>query len=175
MATPDIFSAVGDVDSMLQQPTEASNTQDSNNTNDMSDNEQNAESTTPIGSGNELDVDSITDDINAGQVDSLVDTGDVNAGNVAGNDVTEAIGGVEETVGGVQGGVMGQLDDVTGTGELTGAVEDLGTGDANADLPVDGSQDVSPEGGLMGPVADAEAPVGQVEDTVGDLAGGLGV
>ncbi len=194
MPTPEIFSAAGDVDETMRpvasQSEETTNT-DIDNTENT---EQNVGSDNAVGSGNEFEVDGLVGDVNAG---------DVNVGNVAGNGVTDVVGGVKgaveggdvtgglqdlggvnDVVGGVddavQGGdVMGTAGDLAGAGDVTGGLQDLGgvTGtveDVTGELPVDGAvEGVMPESSLTAPVNAVEDVTGGVENTAGDLTGGM--
>ena len=173
MPTPDLFSALGDVDQMMPS-SEASTTEETTNTTETS--EDTNGSNNPVGAGNEFQLDGLVGDINAGDISGITNSGDVNAGNVAGNGVTDVVGGVTDTVGGVEGGdVMGGLGDIAGAGDITGGLQDLGgvmpeVGDVTNALPVEGMTELAPQGSLMAPVTGTEGPI---EGTAGDLAGGL--
>lgn len=189
MATPEIFTSLGDVEDMLTptaRTTDAESTDNSGNSTEMSRSEDTTASDNqvgaPVGNGNEV---GLVGDINTGDISGL--TGGLNAGNVAGNGVTDVVGGLEDTVGGVQGGdLTGQLSDITGAGDLTGGLQDLGgvdggdvTGqieDVTGSLPVDDLVGgVAPMADLTAPLTGADGPVGGVEGTVSDLTGGLGI
>lgn len=167
MPTPEIFSSLGDVDQMLR-PAETTNTTE------MS--EEATGSNNPVGSGNGFEFDGLVGDINAGDISGISNSGDVNAGNVS-----DVVGGVTDTVGGVQGGdVMGGLGDISGVGDITGGLQDLGgvmpeVGDITNALPVEGMTDLAPQSGLTAPVTGAEGPVSAVENTADDLTAGLGL
>lgn len=165
MPTPEIFSSSGDVDEMMR-PTEE------NTTNNMETSEDTTGSNNPLGSGNEFQFDGLVGDISVDDISGVNNSGDVNAGNVAGNGVTDVVGGVEG------GDVMGELGDVAGAGDVTGGLQDLGgvmpeVGGATNALPVDGMTELAPQGELMAPITGAEGPAGAVQNTAEDLTGGL--
>ncbi|WP_243792141.1 hypothetical protein [Saccharopolyspora gloriosae] len=176
MATPEIFTSLGDVEDMLTpttRTTDAESTDNSGNSTEMSRSEDTAfsdnQAGAPVGNGNEV---GLVGDINTGDISGL--TGDLNAGNVAGNGVTDVVGGLEDTVGGVQGGdLTGGLQDLGGVdgGDVTGQLEDV-TGSLPVDDVVGG---VAPMADLTAPLTGADGPVGGVEGTLGDLTGGLGI
>ncbi len=168
---PEIFSQLGDVDEMLR-PEGASyseqtrSTEDSNNSTDNSEQMVGSGNQTPVGSGNEAEVSNVVGDVN---------TGDLNAGNVAGNGVTDVVGGVSDTVGGVEGGdTMGKLGDISGAGDLTGDVQNVAqsmteTGEVTGALPVDTGSVTGQLGDVTGGVTGAQGPVGNI---TGDVTGG---
>ncbi|MFR9731040.1 hypothetical protein ACL03H_17585 [Saccharopolyspora sp. MS10] len=186
MATPEIFTALGDVEDVLSstaRTTDVQSTENSGNSTEMSRSEDDTASGNevgaPVGNGNEV---GLIGDINTGDISGL--TGDLNAGNVAGIGVTDVVGGVTDTVGGVQGGdLTGGIEDITGAGDLTGGItaglQDLGGlegGDVTGALPIDDVVGgVAPMADVMAPLTGADGPVGAVEGTVSDLTGGLDI
>ncbi|MEY8041844.1 hypothetical protein [Saccharopolyspora cebuensis] len=165
MPTPELFSALGDVDSVLPSAgTEASSSEDTTGSNN------------PVGSGNDIQAEGLVGDISTGDVTGVA--GDLNLGNVAGNGVTDVVGGVEDVV--ADTGVTGQVGDIVGGGDITGGLEGVGdvvpeVGDVTGALPTEVVGELAPQGDLTAPVTGAEGPVGAVGSTVGDLAGGLGL
>lgn len=186
LATPEIFSQLGDVDEMLRgadasYSEQTRTSEDSNNSTDNSEQIVGSGNQTPVGSGNETQISGLVGDVN---------TGEVNAGNVAGNGVTEVVGGVSDTVGGLEGGdTMGRLGDVAGAGDVTGGVSDVAqsmtdTGEVTSALPVDTGAVSGQLDDVTGGITGADGPVGSIagdvtggdtagEATGGDLAGDL--
>ncbi len=169
MTNPDVFSSLGDVDEMLR-PAEASSTEETNNSTEMS--EDATGSNNPVASGNELQVDDLVGDIDAGGITGAANSGDVNAGTVAGNGVTDVVGDVQDTVGGV--------GDIAGAGDITGGMQDFGgvtpeTGDVTNAQPLENTSDLGGAGDLSAPVTGSENPTGAVGDVASDLTGGLGL
>ncbi|WP_406692748.1 hypothetical protein REH65_14020 [Saccharopolyspora sp. ID03-671] len=167
MPTPEIFSSLGDVDEMLR-PAEASNTE--NSSTEDSHSQDVSGSMNPILSGNELQFDHLVGDLNtagvAGDLNGASQSGDVNAGNVAGNGVSDVVGGVHDPVG-------ADLDQVGGLSEVTD-LGDVAPEISGAD-PLGGAH-LSPDTGATAPIAGAEDPLG-AEETSGPLAdlGDLGL
>lgn len=166
------FTSLGDVDEMLR-PSESGETENSNNSTENTESQDTQASNNPVGSGNELQFDSLTGDINAagvaGDINGLENSGDANLGTIAGNGVTDAVGGIQG------GDTLGQLGDVAGAGDLTGGLSDLGgvspvAEDVSGALPVEAPQELAAN--TMAPITGAEGPAGQVEDTVGGLTSG---
>lgn len=154
--TDQILSATGDIDETLLSGGGNGQEGDQKQVDNSQDNsQQSSESNTDV------NVQDLVGDVNAagitGGVTGLANSGDVNAGNVAGNGVTDVVGGVEGTAGDVTSGVMPEVGDVTSA------------------LPIEDT--LSPQGGdVMAPVSNAvDGTVGQVQDTAGDVTGGLGL
>ncbi|WP_344929922.1 hypothetical protein [Saccharopolyspora gregorii] len=188
MATPEIFTALGDVEGLLSPTARTTDEQSTENSGNSTETSRSEDSTgsdnqlgAPVGNGNDV---GLVGDINTGDISGL--TGGLNAGNVAGNGVTDVVGGLEDTVGGVQGGdLTGGISDLTGAGDLTGGL-DLGgvdgggvmgsVQDVTGELPIDDVVGgVAPMADLTAPLTGADGPVGGVEGTVEDLTGGLGI
>lgn len=150
-----IFTAAGDVEHLLQ-----------------GEQLQGAAAESPVGSGNEINVDGLVGDIQPTGV-----AGDLNLS----NGVSDVVGGELGDVNGLGdiadevapsgvGDITGDLGGVTG-GLAPGAVApEVGTGDAT--LPVEGAVEGLTGDAELGPVGGAlesAAPVGPVNDLVGDL------
>lgn len=190
MTTPDIFGALGDVDSMLD--SEASSSTNSTNSSEMTRSEHGGTGNeSPAGNGNG-NGNEVVGDVNTGDISGVA--GDVNAGNVVDNAATDVVGGVEDTVGGVQGGdVAGQLDDlggdvnsIAGAGDVTGELSDLGGAapaidDVTGGLPVGDVAGGEATGGmpqtdLSTPLTGSDGPIGgEADGDLADMTGDLGL